>query len=253
MARARDVQVEVARLTTQTATFALLGTSPLIFNSMSEKVRRYLLCPPPGKKTAAEKAANLKHDPLEEYRGSVYRRRNDKGNLPRLQFPATAVKSAIATAALEVPGAKKAQIGRLVWTVGRDVPIWGIPQMKMDVVRSADKSRTPDVRTRAIVVEWCTEVVVRFVTPTLTATQLANLLEAAGLVIGLGDFRQEKGKGNFGQFCVVGKGEEAAVARLKKVGGLKAQDAALKKPDFFDLETENLYTWYLGERKRRGK
>ena len=51
--------------------FCILGTSPFICNRMSQKAWFELLAPQ--KKTAADKAANMKHDPMAEFRNSPYR------------------------------------------------------------------------------------------------------------------------------------------------------------------------------------
>ena len=224
------------------------GLSPLIFNCMSEKARHELLFPE-GRKTAADKAANLKHVPIEEYRNSVYRR---IGNGPtRLQFPSAGFKGAMSDAALEIPGAKKAQIQRLIWVVGDYVDIYGIPKLLMSIVRSADMSHTPDVRTRAIVPDWCCCVNLRFSSPTINQTSILRLLEASGMLIGIGDFRQGKGKGNYGQYSVIS--DDSEVTEIIKTGGIKEQDAALEKPEFYDVESQNLYSWFDQERKKRGK
>jgi len=223
------------------------GESPLIYNAMSNKAWHELLLPK-GRKTMADKAQTLKHDPIEEYRNSVYSRIG-KGET-RLTFPASAFKAAMCNAALEIPGAKKTQIGRLVWVCGDVVDVYGVPQLYMAIVRSADMNRTPDVRTRAILSTWCCCVTIRFVLPTMTDTAVGRLLETAGLVIGIGDYRQEKGKGNYGQFKVTDK---ADVEKIIKSGGLNAQDEALKNPVCYDRETNELLAWYQEERKKRGR
>ena len=73
---------------------------------------------------------------------------------------------------------------------------------------------------------------------------------AAGLVIGVGDFRQEKGKGNYGQFQIASKADCAGII---KAGGMAAQDKALENPTFYDRETAELMAAYTKERARRGK
>lgn len=231
-------------------TFAILGSSPLIFNRMSEKAKRELLLPK-GRKTAADKAANLKHVPIEEYRASVYR---NSGNTPptRLKLPAPMFKGAISTAALDMPGTKKSEIGRATWVTRTHVDLYGVPRLLMSVVRSADMNRTPDIRTRAIVPEWACMVTIRFLRPKLTATGVANLMAAAGIIAGVGDFRQEKGKGSFGQFRLVEK-DDPYFTRIVKAGARAAQDAALERPECYDEESAELLEWYQEEVVKRGR
>lgn len=242
--------ISVMELKTGVVTCLVRGTSPLIFNRMAEKAKRELLLPH-GRKTAADKAQNLKHNPVEEFRASVYRRADDDGPT-RLVFPAPAFKGCMSTAALEVPGMKKAQIGRLVWVDGYSVDIYGIPQLFMSVVRSADMNRTPDIRTRAILRNWCCAVTLKFVQPTLTAQAVATLLQAGGLVVAVGDFRQEKGKGNYGQFQIVNP-DDAEFQRIVEHGGREAQDKALEAALPYDHESEELLDWYRSEIQRLGR
>lgn len=224
----------------------ILGLSPFIYNAMSAKVRRELLRPR-GKKTSADKAATQKHNPLEEFRQSVYARHGADGPT-RLIFPAVAFKRAIASAALDIPGLKKSEIGRRVWAVGQTVDMYGIPQMRMDVVRMADMNHTPDVRTRAILPEWCCFLKIQFVSQLIKGTDIGSLFRSAGLLNGVGDFRQEKGAGSFGQFTVAAP-DDPAVLSLMGACGLKAQDAALADPAMYDRETEELYSWWCGQER----
>jgi hypothetical protein len=223
----------------------ILGTSPLLFNRMAEKAKRELLMPK-GRKSAADRAASLKHQPLEEYRNSVYRRADHVRGATRLLFPAPAFKSVMATAALDLPGTKRTEIGRLTWIMGEKVEIYGIPRLRMDVVRSADMNRTPDVRTRACLAEWACRVTVRFVMPKLRETAVANLMAAGGVTCGIGDFRQEKGKGNAGQFQLV-EPDHPDFQRVIEAGGTEAQDAALREPEMWDDETAELMGWFGAE------
>ena len=202
---------------------------------------------PSGRKLRAE-SASLKHDPL---RNTGFRHCGDvQQNPTRLLFPATLFKSAICNAALEVPGAKKSQIGRLTWVNGDTVNLYGVPDMLMSVTRSADMNRTPDVRTRPILRQWAAQIDITYVMPTLNEITILRLLEIAGMLMGVGDFRQEKGKGNYGQFRLATEDE---VAPIIKAGGWKEQVKAMENPGCYDSETEALYKLYLDERKRRGK
>jgi hypothetical protein len=248
MKKQRETEVNIIEINQGYLTFFVRGLTPFIFNAMSEKAKHELLYPK-GKKTTADKAQSFKHNPLEEFRGSVYRTRDNKAST-RLIFPATAFKKAMGTAALDIPGAKKAQIGRLVWVRGDMVEIYGIPRLHMSVVRSADMNRTPDIRTRAILTEWACKITVQFVKPAINEQSISNLLAAAGVTVGVGDFRQEKGAGNYGQFALV-PDKDADFARIVKTGGLKQQDAALESPEMYDIETEQLYAWFNAEILRR--
>lgn len=226
--------------------FCILGTSPLILNSMSEKIKRGLLFPQAvARDTKADRARSLKHVPVDEYRSSVYRSIDRKSDT-LLVFPCTAFKSAMMTAALEIPGTKKTQIGRLVYVDGENVSLYGTTQLKMDIVRMADINRTPDVRTRAILQEWACKIRIKYMMPAIRHQAVANLLGAAGIIIGVGDFRQEKGKGSYGQFAIVEESNET-FQRIISTGARNAQEAALENPVCYDAESENLLVWFNAE------
>ena len=245
-----ETEIAILPISQGEVTFHVVGTTPLIFNRMAEKAKRDLLLGGQ-KKTAADKAANLKHNPVEEYRASVYRNKGDDC-ASRLCLPAPSFKGAMATAALDLPGTKKTEIGRLVWVKGITVDLFGVPELLMSVVRSADINKTPDIRTRAIVPQWACIVTVQFVQPKLTAVAIGNLMAAAGVIAGVGDFRQEKGKGNFGQFYLVDK-DDADFKRIVSTGGRKQQDAALERYKCYDDETSELMEFYSAEVIRLGR
>jgi hypothetical protein len=240
-------EVQIMEVGTQSITFCILGRTPLIFNSMSAKAMRELLMPK-GRKTTAEKASTLKHDPVSEYRNSMYKLGD--GMPTRLYIPASAMKKAAMTAALDLPGAKKSEVGRLLWVEGDKIPVYGQPKLFMTVVRSADMNRTPDVRTRAILPEWAAQMTVTFNTVKLRSVAVTNLFAAAGITSGVGDFRQEKGAGNFGQFTLSTPGN-AKFKSLIAGYGASVQDAAIKTPECWDAESEELLTWYQEEVVRR--
>lgn len=240
--------VDILQVERGTFEVCVLGTSPIILNRMSEKAKRELLMPK-GRKTAVDKATSLKHDPMEEYRASAYQLRTDDAPT-LLAVLATSFKGAMATAALDLPGAKKAQIGRLTYVNGDYVPLYGIPQLFMSVTRSADMNKTPDIRTRAIVPQWACRLSVTYIKPLMRQQAVVNLLAAAGMSIGVGDWRPEKGKGNYGQFEIVGVDDPRFTAIIK-AGGRKAQAKALDAPACYDDETSALLSWFDDERARR--
>jgi hypothetical protein len=64
-------EIQILELRTGTLDVCILGTSPLICNRVSQKAKWELLAPK-GRKTAADRVASLKHDPLQEFRDSPY-------------------------------------------------------------------------------------------------------------------------------------------------------------------------------------
>lgn len=229
-------------------TLTLVGTTPFFFNAMSAKAKRSLLIGG-GKKTAAERK-ELKHDPEEEFRDSIYRMPNGE---TLLGFPAPGVKGAMATAALETPGVTKSSVQRLIFLPEQKIRMWGKPFLRMDVVRSADMNKTPDIRTRAFLPRWVAEVDIAFVTPTLSAHAIVSLLANAGVIVGLGDYRQEKGRGSYGTFAVTGEGggEWASYIAEVKAEGRAVQDAAMENPEYADDDTAALMEMLTEERGRR--
>lgn len=229
----------------------LIGSSPLIFNAVSLKAMQALLLPE--RKTRSQQAATLKHDPLQEYRDSVYRARDDVNALTRLEFPAPACKGVLRECAVDLPSeVTKAQVGRLTWVKGYRVPVWGVPQLIMSVVRNSDINHVPDVRTRAILPEWAMRINIQYINPIITERVLSALLQFGGMTIGLGDWRQQKGSGSHGQFELC-DADDPRFQRIVASGGRQAQDAALEQPEFFDFESERLFDWFYQEVRRRDR
>jgi hypothetical protein len=242
-------QVQIVELTRAKIVYHIVGETPLLMNSMSVKAQRELLLPR-GRKTAAEKQGSLKHDPLQEYRDSIYRAR--KGSDTVLALLNTQFKAALCTAALDVPGAKKAQIGRLTSIEGGEkLALYGIPQIMCSVVRSADINKTPDIRTRCIVPRWACKVEVTYTIPVLNATVISSLFATAGYTMGVGDWRPQKGSGTFGRWRIVEPTDKEYLDIIKH-GGAAAQQAALDDPESYDDETDELLSWYDVEVRRRG-
>lgn len=225
----------------------IIGVTPLFQNRMANKAKQQLLVG--GQKKGKADRANIKHNPVQEYRDSAEILLSGP---TALGLRVVAVKAAMATAALETPGLTKTSAQRLLFMPGDHSALYGVPQLRMDVVRSADINRTPDVRTRCYLPKWGAEVSINFVTPQLSVQSVVSLLCNAGILVGVGDFRQEKGKGAFGSFRVLGEGEQDPEWNdLVKNHGRKAQLAALEDPEFADKDTEDLMEFFHSEVKRR--
>ncbi len=247
-AKGKSASIDVVEFDVGKVDFCILGRTPIILNRMSEKAKHELLMPK-GRKTAADKARSLKHNPYEEFRDSPYTNL-DKNADTYIEHLSTAFKAAIRGAGVDVPGATKAQLGRLLWVEGERVSIYGAPRLFMSVTRSADMNRTPDVRTRAIIGNWACRLTVSFIQPMLNVKTVANLLAAAGLTQGVGDWRPEKGSGNYGQFQLVEEKNKEFQAAVKV--GYREQFAAMQNPVTYDHETDDLLTWANEEADRRG-
>lgn len=244
--------VEVMQLKRERVQVPILGLTPLIINSVSNKVMRQLLLPP-GRKNAAERATSLKHDPLAEFRAApYYLPRGDDPTL--LAGSALWFKASMTDAALDLPGAAKSQVGRLTYVDGTLIPVWGVPQLLMSVVRSADINRTPDIRTRCIVPNWATTITITFASPLMNLTTITNLLMAAGMIRGVGDWRPQKGKGDFGQFKITGPQDEdwEQWQTIVAQGGRAAQQAHMEAPTCYDLQSEDLLAWFQAQVKTKG-
>lgn len=226
----------------------MIGTTPMYFHAMSAKAKRTLLVGG-GKKTAAEKK-EIKHNPEEEFRDTVYTQREGD---TLLCFPAPGVKGAMATAALETPGVTKTSIQRLIFLPQEKIQIWGKPYLKMDVVRSADMNKTPDIRTRAYLPRWVAEVEIAYVAPALSAHSVVSLLTNAGIIVGIGDWRQEKGRGSHGTFTVAGDdlGDQQDYWDEITQEGREVQQHAMDNPEPFDDDTADLMEFMNEELVRR--
>ena len=246
IAKKEATELHIDRLKQGRLTLRMVGTTPMYFNSMSVKAKRDLLLGG-GRKTKAERA-NIKHHPEQEFRDSLYRKSHGD---TLLCFPAPGVKGAMATAALATAGITSTDVKRLIFLPETHIQIWGTPYLKMDVVRSADMNKTPDIRTRAYLPRWCAEVSIAFVQPTLNAYSLASILTNAGTIIGIGDFRQEKGKGSNGCFTVMGGEETSPLWDTLMNEGREAQQIAYDNPVPADDDTAELLAFYHEEVLRR--
>jgi hypothetical protein len=226
----------------------VLGLTPYIANRLSEKAKHELLVPR-GPRNNAERKATLKHEPLVEFNSAPYVLEEGP---TRLAVPAAAFKKAMMSAAVDLPDASKAQIGRLVWVQGYRLPMFGIPKLFMAIVRQAGIQGAPDVRTRALLPAWGCRLSIRFLMPNLTEKAIVNLLSTAGFTIGVGDWRPEKGSGTFGQFrlCEL---DDPDFLKVTKDGARKAQVKAMEVAEPYDTETAELLEWAGEEIKRRGR
>lgn len=244
--------VSVIKVQPEYMTVRILGTSPIIVHRMAQKARMELLFPQE-KKNRTERAQTLKHDPVAEFRASMYMTLREKDPVARLHLPTPTFSRALADVAVDLPGATRAQISRLTSVVGGrpkpdgvmdlNISLFGVPYLKMDVVRTGGMTRTPDIRTRACLPEWACEITVRYVRSLVKEQTIMNLLSAAGQICGIGDWRPQKG-GSFGNFDIVEAGTKKKWERIVETQGRAAQDAAISNPIAYDDDTRDLLEWF---------
>lgn len=246
-----EILIAIPDLELSTARFRLLGESAMIMHRFSQKAWQELFCP--GEETnRAARQSTLKHDPQAEYCGAFYRNR-DPARPTLFHIPSGMVHGAIASAALDLPGVAKAKIERLTRVINVNIDFYGVPQIYCAMVRNSGMTRTPDVRTRPIFPEWACEIEISFPRMLISERDLARLVSAAGRIIGIGDWRGEKG-GPFGSWVLPDRPErEAKFARIVKTQGRAAQTIAFDKPVFYDQDTEDLLHWFEIEVRRREK
>lgn len=245
----KDVSITICKISRESRTYCILGLTPLILNCLSNKAKAELLMPR-GRKTQADKATSLKHDPIAEFNAAPHKL-DDPQAPTLLALPTTAFKGAMRSATKDMPGVSGAEIGRLCYINGELLSVWGRPMLFMSAVRNSDINHTPDIRTRAIVPQWAAYVTVSYTIPNLNASSVDNLLGAAGQTIGVGDWRPEKGSGTFGMFELVDESNKE-FQRITKVGR-KQQEEAMLEAMPYNRESEELLTWFTSELKVRGK
>jgi hypothetical protein len=241
--------VTVAEIQLATMWFNILFVAPFVPHAVSFKAAGSLLFPAP-KKNAAERAATMKHEPWSEYRDAAYQYTDQEDAPTRLYIPGSMFHAAISNVAIDMAGAKKAQVGRLTSVPELKLPLFGVPKIWCTQVRSSDMARTPDIRTLPILPQCATRVPIQFVPSLIKPESIGNLLAAAGHICGVGDGRPEKGKLSMGRYRICSDNDPEFLEIVRKQTR-KAQDQALADPQFYDLETERLLTWFEAEKKRR--
>jgi hypothetical protein len=246
MRKKQEEQVAIQELHFSTLKCHILGTSALIMHRFPFKAWQELIYPSI-RENRASLEQKLKHDPWSEYRSAFYTNRDEK-RPTMFHIPNGMIHGSLASAALDNPGAKKAQIERLTKVVDVNIDLYGVPAVFCAMVRNSDMSRTPDVRTRPIFPKWACSFTISFMR-NLTERGVTNLLAAAGKIDGIGDWRGEKG-GPFGAFEVVNE-KDARFLAVKKHGARAAQKKALERPAFFDDDTADILRWFDAEIRRR--
>lgn len=196
-------RIEISRIQSETMIVPIVGTAPLIVHNFSEKSKRQMLDAQQGKKKV-----KVIRDPQAEYEAAFYRIATDDGDA--YGFPVTAFKAAtIGAARFFDKSVTMTSLRQFMFMHGeltkadpqQLVRIEGEPHMREDVVRLGGPSRSADLRYRPEFPEWSTSLKVTYVTSSLSRDSVLSLIDAAGLGIGVGEWRPEK-RGEFGTFAI---------------------------------------------------
>src|SRR5262245_29604311 len=111
----KTAMIEVDVIKQEDLNFCVLGHSPMIMNRFAQKAWQELLLPSE-RRSRATLEQTLKHDPLAEYRGALYRCRSED-EPTAFHIPNGAFHGALAQVAIDLPGAARTQIERLTRVV----------------------------------------------------------------------------------------------------------------------------------------
>lgn len=240
--RKASEHIEVDALNMDSVHVRLIGRTGLYLHRLSAKAKRELFVG--GKRKTVADKRKIKHHPIEEFRESLHFQKNLHPHT-HLFFPAMGFKAGMATAALVVSGINKTDVQRLVYIPEEKAPIFGVPRMRLDIVRNSGINRTPDIRTRGYLREWGAELTILFAKPALSKKAILTLLHNAGQICGIGDFRQEKGKGAYGTFSVTEDPFPSSLLDRDR------QWQMIHDPEPDNDDTEELLKEYFAEIERR--
>lgn len=247
--KVETADLEIMEIHTRQVTFNIVGISPMIMHRFDQKAWRELLLPSQ-QKNRAEKAMSLKHDPIAEFRGALYMSR-DPNSPTAIHVPGGSFHNALGQAAIDIPGAAKSEIKRLTTVVDETVHLYGLPLLGCHMVRNSGINGAPDVRTRPIFREWACQITFKFIADLVKEKQLAALMGAAGHIVGIGDWRGQKG-GPYGRFRLCAE-NDPEFQRIVKHQARKPQLEAIEHPEFFDDDSGELLAWFFEEVERREK
>jgi len=188
--------INIDRIAVETLRVPILGTTPLVVHRFSEKAKRQMLDAMQGRKTPKQAK-----DPEAEYDAAFYKFHDGGYGLPITAFKQATVGGARFYAGVTMRELKQYMFFR--GEVGLDgqslARIEGEPQMREDVVR-VGRGGT-DLRYRPQFTEWRTELLVTYVTSSLTRQSVLSLIDAGGMGVGVGEWRPER-DGDFGTYRI---------------------------------------------------
>lgn len=187
--------IEIPEIRRQRIRVELVGESPLITNRFTEKSKTDITDKQGGKATV-KKPPRV---PENEFKSAMHLM-NGNGK-PKYGVRAISIKKAMATAGMRFADQSKVGIFGMVMVHGNDrglVEILGpAPQMGEDMV--VFNRKVTSIAYRPYFSPWRVEVDIDFMSNFISMEQVVNLLNLAGMTVGIGTWRVENGgdKGTF--------------------------------------------------------
>jgi len=194
--------IQIDKIGAQTIKVPIIGTAPLIVHNWSEKAKRQMLDAQQGRKKVKEI-----RDPQADYEASLYRIAAQDGGHDLYGFPVLAFKAAtIGGARFYDKSVTMTMLRQCMFFKGvvtkadpaQLVQIHGEPRMREDVVRVGQGT---DLRYRGEFTEWHAELVITFVTSSLSQGSVLSLIDAGGMGVGVGEWRPQR-SGEYGTYMV---------------------------------------------------
>lgn len=202
----------------KTASFWIVGDTPIIVHAWSEKAKREMLA----KQVKATRPGKEARDPQADFVSSLY----EMGD-GIYGFPVTGVKNCLLSAAHKDKGIARSAVMASLFLEAEmvrvrpamagavcDMPLvrlWGSkPEMREDMVKiGTGLNKVASLAYRGQFTHWAMRINARFNPEILTPEALAFIVQESGLSCGLGEWRNER-KGVFGAFHLADADEEAA-------------------------------------------
>lgn len=211
---AKQEVVEIRPIEMQSVTLQLVGDTPLIMHAWSDKAKRMMLEAQQGK---AKGKAKEPKNPVEDFINSMYwltpppieyteaAFEQAITNGARFGFPVSAFKQAAISAAYRQGWSKdKVSLRGAFFIMGDENGMVEIasdtPRLREDMVRVG--MGTADLRYRGEFRHWSAELTIQYnVNGQYSFENIVNMINAGGLVCGVGEWRPEK-DGSHGMFHV---------------------------------------------------
>lgn len=200
--------ISIPKVDSQTFTVEIEGITPLVVCRWSEKARQQM-ADAQGKKARGAKAAK---NPEEDYRSSLYVSTEGWTGVP-----AGGIKGCLVNACRAVDGLPMTLAKRMIFVMGQGqtadgqelVRIYGEHHLWMNPVRIA--GGTADLRYRGRYDTWSAILEINYLKNIVSMEQICSLINLAGFVEGLCEWRPGSPKnntGNMGRFRIKDKGQQ---------------------------------------------